>query len=137
MFCQVAQSPRAVLLLLPIFFCVKLLHPCQRVALFLTTFSLYKFILHLISLGKDFLKSTVTFPAPVMTTSYQVSTFFEVVDDEVNEIEQSFAVIARIEDTPGCFKVAVGATECFGQYGAVQVRITDNDGKKNRFYSGQ
>ena len=73
-----------------------------------------------------------------MTTSYQFPTFFEVVDDEVNEIEQSFAVIARIEDTHvGCFKVVVGATECFGQYGAVQVKISDNDGKKNWFYSAQ
>ena len=122
------------------FVCVKLLHPCQRVALFLTTFSLYKFILHLISSGKDFIISTVTYPVPVMTTSFQFPAFFEVVDDEVNEIEQSFAVIARIEDTPpdvGCFKVVVGATDCFGRYGAIQVRISDNDGKKNRFYNGQ
>ena len=91
--------------------------------------------MHFISSGKDFFISNVTLSPPQYTITYILPIFFKSVDDEVNEIEQSFAVIAHIgDDVPldvGCFKVTNEATECFGRYGAFKVNIIDDDGKNN------
>ena len=55
------------------------------------------------------------------------------IDDDVHEIEQSFALIAEIgDDVPdrfACFQRQVGDTECFNRTGATVIRIMDNDGK--------
>ena len=55
-----------------------------------------------------------------------------VIDDDVNEIEQSFALVAEIgDDVPdrfACFQRQVGNTECFGRTGATEIKIVDNDG---------
>ena len=54
-------------------------------------------------------------------------------DDEIDEIEQSFTLVAEIgDDVPdsfACFQRHVGDTDCFGRTGATEIRIMDNDGK--------
>ena len=55
-----------------------------------------------------------------------------VIDDDVNEIQQSFALVAVLgDDVPddfACFQRQVGDTECFGRTGATEIAIGDNDG---------
>ena len=56
-----------------------------------------------------------------------------VINDTVNEIEQSFALVAVLgDDVPddfACFQRHVGDTECFNRAGATEIRIVDNDGR--------
>ena len=58
-----------------------------------------------------------------------------IVDDNIDEDEQSFAIIAEIEsdvpDAVACFQIEEGQTDCFGRRGATEIRITDNDRKYN------
>ena len=55
------------------------------------------------------------------------------INDDIHEIEQSFALVAEIGDDVldrfACFQRQVGDTECFGRSGATIIRITDNDRK--------
>ena len=59
--------------------------------------------------------------------------FFNVVDDNIDEDEQSFAIVTEIgPDVPdgvSCFQTGVGVTKCFGRRGATQITIIDNDRK--------
>ena len=54
-------------------------------------------------------------------------------DDDIDEIEQSFALVAEIgDDVPdsfACFQGQVGDRACLGRTGATEIRIMDNDGK--------
>ena len=78
---------------------------------------------------------------PAATTlgpqTFELPEFYSIVDDEINEVEQSFALVAEIgpdvTDTCyvngiisecSCFKIEY---ECFGRSGATEIRITDND----------
>ena len=83
---------------------------------------------------------TITVEIPAATTdgtqTYEVPDFFQVNDDDIDEIEQSFAIVATIgNDVPdapfnfSCFQLAAGEIECFGRRGATEIRITDNDRK--------
>ena len=59
-----------------------------------------------------------------------MSTFFTINDDNVDEDEQSFAIVAEILDVPediSCFQTAPGTITCFGTHGATEIKITDND----------
>ena len=75
---------------------------------------------------------------PANNEAYEVSQFFRIEDDAVDEDEQCFAVVAEIgRDVPesmSCFKMAVGSTRCNGARGATKIRILDNDGM---FYLSQ
>ena len=65
-------------------------------------------------------------------STFQVSTFFTINDDNIDEDEQSFAIVAEILDVPdntSCFQTAPGTIPCFGTRGATEIRITDNDRK--------
>ena len=68
---------------------------------------------------------------------YTLEQFFDIIDDNIDEDEQSFAIVAEIgQDVPdgiSCFQTALGETECFGRRGATQIRILDND-RKTLFY---
>ena len=67
-----------------------------------------------------------------MNGVYEIpSNVFSVIDDDINEIEQSFAVIAEIRtDVPDvCFQIQVNDTNCYGRSGATEIRIRDNDRK--------
>ena len=74
--------------------------------------------------------TTITVPAN-SNPSYEITQFFTINDDNIDEDEQSFAIVAEIgQDVPdgiSCFQHGVGLTECFGRCGATEIRITDND----------
>ena len=102
-------------------------------------------------LGADFFEECINVTVPAAETlgsqTYIIENFFTVVDDDLNEVEQSFALIAEIgDDVPSncfvmmeglgrdcsCFQKQVGELVCFGdgRKGATEIRITDNDCKK-------
>ncbi|CAI8036861.1 hypothetical protein GBAR_LOCUS20652, partial [Geodia barretti] len=62
--------------------------------------------------------------------SYDNTHFFTIDDDDIDEDEQSFAIVAEIgPDVPdgiSCFQLR-RSTECFGRRGATEIRIIDND----------
>ena len=98
-------------------------------------------------LGIDFSNSSITVTVPAATTpgfqTYTIPTFFTVVDDDINEFGQRFAIVAEIgSDVPdncyvddvgltdcSCFQTPYGETECFGRSGATEIWIIDNDCK--------
>ena len=72
--------------------------------------------------------------------TFELPEFFRIVDDDINEVKQSFALVAEIGpdvtatcDVDGiisecsCFQTADGEIECFGRSGATEIKITDND----------
>ena len=63
----------------------------------------------------------------------QLPEFFTVIDDNINEPNQVFAVTAEVgPDVPEdyhCFQLYAGATDCFVRGGATRVIIEDNDRK--------
>ena len=70
----------------------------------------------------------ITIQANMM--SYEIPIFFNIIDDDINEVQESFALIAKIVDIPenkSCFQRAIGESICQGESGATAIRITDND----------
>ena len=85
-----------------------------------------------ISSVTDFSDQPITVEVPANGGGlFTLSEFFTIVDDDVDEDEQSFAIVAEIgPDVPesiSCFQLYVGTTNCFGRRGATEIRITDND----------
>ena len=100
-------------------------------------------------LGADFSDQCTDITVPAADTpgsqTYIIEKFFTVVDDDLNEVEQSFALIAELgDDIPSncfvemvglsdcrCFQTQEGELVCFGdgRSGATKIRITDNDSK--------
>ena len=87
---------------------------------------------------------TVTVPPAVQPgpQTFPLPKFYIIVDDEINEVDQSFALVATVGDDVtatcdvngtisecSCFQTGVGEFECFGRSGATQIRIRDNDCK--------
>lgn len=76
---------------------------------------------------------SVTVPATeddVGTTStFGVAAGITVREDNVDELKQSFALVALIGDSVAdnvtCFKMSVGDTQCFGRAGATRIEISD------------
>ena len=69
---------------------------------------------------------------PAGSTNYVIrNTFF--FDDEINEIDQSFALVGVVgDDVPddfACFQRRTGDPLCFGRTGGTTIKIEDNDGK--------
>ena len=81
--------------------------------------------------GDDFTNEPLTITVPANRRSYAIETFFNISDDNLDEDEQSFAIVAEIgPDVPdgiSCFQTGVGRTECHGRRGATEIRIIDND----------
>ena len=81
--------------------------------------------------GDDFTNEPLTITIPANRRSYTIETFFNISDDNIDENEQSFAIVAEIgPDVPdgvSCFQTGEGVTQCFGRRGATEIRITDND----------
>ena len=78
----------------------------------------------------DFSAGTITVTIPADSTTFAVSTFFNINDDNIDEDEQSFAIVAEILDVPenmSCFQTAPGTIPCYGTCAATEIRITDND----------
>lgn len=98
----------------------------------------------LITAGTDF--TTTTSSVTVLAQdigdirTIDLPEFFNVIDDDINEIEQSFAIVVEIgPDVPtntACFQLNLGEGECLGRRGATDIRIIDNDRKlyKSRYY---
>ena len=66
------------------------------------------------------------------SVQFDIRSLVTIIDDNVDEDEQSFAVVAEILDVPeiiSCFQKQAGMTECFGNRGATEIKIVDNDGK--------
>ena len=94
--------------------------------------------------GSDFTDNCSTVIVPAATTpgiqTYTLPQFFTIIDDDMNEVEQSFALLAEIENDNcyegeegitqcACFQTQVSETECFGRSGATKIRIKDNNRK--------
>ena len=83
--------------------------------------------------GADFRGEPVTVVVPAGSRTFIVPELFTIVDDDIDEDEQSFAIVAEIgPDVPenvSCFQLGVGQRECFGRRGATEIRIDDNDRK--------
>ena len=64
--------------------------------------------------------------------TFEIPEFFSIVDDNVNEVEQRFAVVAEIgadvPDNVSCFQIGLGFRGCYGRLGATEIIIADNDG---------
>ena len=60
--------------------------------------------------------------------------FTDIIDDEIDEFEQRFILVAEIgSDVPDSFvcfqRQATGDTGCMGRAGATEIKIVDNDGE--------
>ena len=79
----------------------------------------------------DFSDTPISVTIPANRRSFTIPTFFTINDDNLDEYEQSFAIVAEIgPDVPdgvSCFQNA--DIECQGRRGATEIRITDNDRK--------
>ena len=82
------------------------------------------------SSDRDFSSGIINITIPANRMSFEIQTFFNIIDDDINEVQQSFAIIAEIIDVPEnirCFQHAIGESICQGRRGATAIRITDND----------
>ena len=81
----------------------------------------------------DFSNELVTVVVPAGSRTFTIPEFFTIVDDDIDEDEQSFVVVVEIgpdvPDNVSCFQLGVGYTECFGRRGATEIKIDDNDRK--------
>ena len=78
----------------------------------------------------DFSSGTINITIPANRMSFEIQTFFSITDDDINEIQQSFAIIADIIDVPeniSCFQHAIGESICQRRRAATAIRIIDND----------
>ena len=61
-----------------------------------------------------------------------------VIDDDVNEVDQNFVLVAQVgDDVPDtfvCFQHRFGSSGCSGREGAIEITIVDNDRKQNIIY---
>ena len=81
--------------------------------------------------GDDFTIEPLVITVPANRQRYTIEMFFNIFDDNLDEDEQSFALVAEIgPDVPdglSCFQIPNALTECRGRRGATKIRITDND----------
>ena len=81
----------------------------------------------------DFSDTPINITVPADSTTFELPQYFTINDDNIDENEQSFAIVVEIgRDVPeniSCFQTAVGETDCFGRRGATEIKITDNDRK--------
>ena len=88
-------------------------------------------------LGKDFTDdpSVVTIPAsPDVNGVFEIpANITRIEDDDIDEFDQSFILVAEIgDDVPErfvCFQRQAVGTGCMGRAGATEIRIVDNDGE--------
>ena len=75
---------------------------------------------------------------PPSTTSRVLSQEIRIEDDNINEIEQRFALVGELgPEVPeefACFRVTFGEAECRGRVGTTGIRIRDNDRKCFSYY---
>ena len=75
------------------------------------------------------------------TTSRILSQVIRIEDDDINEIEQRFALIGElgleVPEEFACFRVTFGEAVCRGRVGTTGIRIRDNDRKYFSYYHKQ
>ena len=107
-----------------------------------TLTQMYIIVLQLSTLhtGVDFINTSFTITVPASETERGLYIIplpdVFVIDDDINENCQSFALVAQIgSDVPdkftcfqrsGCRECCGG--QCFGRNGAIEIKIVDNDG---------
>ena len=83
--------------------------------------------------GTDFSNRQLSFTIPANVEAYEIPQFFTITDDNIDEDQQSFAIVAEIgSDVPdgvSCFQIAAGDTDCHGRRGAIEIKIIDDDRK--------
>ena len=84
--------------------------------------------------GADFTENAINITVPANSREYNIDAFFNITADNVDEDEQSFAVVAKIgQDVPAnvsCFQIVDGQTGCTTERrGATRIRISDIDRK--------
>ena len=82
--------------------------------------------------GADFNNVTFTIEVPAETTSLRI-TNITIVNDNINEIEEIYVLVARILGQAAdvaCFQIA-GTGPCYknGHIGGTQLRIRNDDGR--------
>ena len=80
------------------------------------------------SSDRDFSSRTIKITIPVNRMSFEIQTFFNITDDDINEVQETFAIIADIIDVPekiSCFHRS--QLLCQGRHAATAIRIFDND----------
>ena len=86
----------------------------------------------IVPVGADFNTQSITITIPAGTEEYEISNRF-FFDDEINEIDQSFALVGvlgdDVSDRFACFQRRTGDPLCFGRTGATTIKIEDNDGE--------
>ena len=95
----------------------------------------YKYFLQFtfIYLGNDFSNTSymVTVPATegtnVASGTFTIPINFTIIDDDIDEIEQSFG--PDVPDNFTCFQIKEGDIKCRGRKGATQIKIIDTDRK--------
>ena len=84
-------------------------------------------------IGSDFSPQSTTLQVPANRESYEVESFLVIIDDNIDEDQQSFVIVAEIgQDVPdgvSCFQITEGAAQCHGRQGATEIRIIDNNRK--------
>ena len=89
----------------------------------------------LVPLGQDFTDDPIAFEIPARPDENGVfeipSSVTDIIDDEIDEFDQSFILVAEIgSDVPDsfvCFQRQAIGDICMGRAGATEVRIGDND----------
>ena len=84
----------------------------------------------LIFSGDDFTINSIVITIPAGRTFFYVEPFFNVTADNIDEIKQSFAVVAEIgQDVPNnvsCFQIVDGQDGCTTErHGAIRINIID------------
>ena len=95
----------------------------------MTQFSTILFLFPFLLSEDDFSAHLIVIEVPASSQSIEIPMFSVIEDDNFDEYEESFAVVAEI-DVPehiGCFQIPVGSTGCLGRRGATEIRVSDND----------
>ena len=78
----------------------------------------------------DFNTTSITITIPNGTIEIEITYRF-FFDDEITEIDQSFALVGEVgDDVPNgfaCFQRRTGDPLCFGRTGGTTIKIEDND----------
>ena len=82
--------------------------------------------------GTDFNDTSTEVTIPADSVEFDIGSLVTIIDDNIDEDEQSFAVVFEILNAPeniSCFQIQTEMAECSGNRGATKIRIIDNDGK--------
>ena len=86
----------------------------------------------------NFSDEPITVVVPANQQKVEIQQFFSIVDDNIDEDEQSFVIVTKIgQDVPEnvpCFQLEIRETVCHGRQGAIEIIIIDNDRKYSSLF---